>query len=173
MRRIVLLAGCLAALSSPAGSLYRWVDAQGKVHYGDAPPADAQQSERKQLPTSDDADAGLTYEMRRAKANFPVVLYVADNCAEGCSRARELLSRRGIPYAEKRLTTAEEVAAFKAASGSDNVPALAVGKSWVIGFHAEKWGQELDIAGYPKVAAWRPRQAAASSAVAPTAPVSP
>jgi len=52
MKRIVLLLSCLAAMPSgtQAGELYRWVDAKGKVHYGDVPPADMAQVEPRKFP---------------------------------------------------------------------------------------------------------------------------
>ncbi|MDO8292170.1 MAG: hypothetical protein Q7T29_04830, partial [Gallionella sp.] len=42
----------------------------------------------------------LPYETRRAQQNFPVTLYVAENCTEYCDQARELLIKRGIPFSE-------------------------------------------------------------------------
>lgn len=157
MKRIVLLLGCLAVmpLGAQAGTLYRWVDAQGKVHYGDAPPADAAQVESRKLSDSAAPGGNLSYEARRAQQNFPVVLYVGDNCGEYCDQARSLLNKRGIPYSEKLLRTREEIDAFKALSGSDSTPTLAVGRTFLKGFQAAQWQSELDIAGYPKVAPYR------------------
>jgi len=158
MRRIVLLFGCLAVLSSgpQAGELYRWRDAQGKVHYGDAPPPEAAQVEAVKFPAADAPEEGLPYETRRARQNFPVTLYVADNCGEYCDLARSLLRQRGIPFSEKKLATPEDFAAFRTLSGSDGVPTLAVGKAFLRGFEAGQWHGELDIAGYPKSAPYRP-----------------
>lgn len=46
MRRIGAVLLCAAALAAPA-QVFRWVDAQGKVHYGDRPPADVKAEETK------------------------------------------------------------------------------------------------------------------------------
>ncbi len=155
-RVILMLAGLFAAtLSAQAGELYRWVDQSGKVHYGDIPPSEAPLVESLEFRDEAVPDAGLPYETRRAQQNFPVTLYVAENCTEFCEQARELLTRRGIPFAEKKLVTQEEIDAFKAASGGDSIPALAVGKTFVNGFEAGRWHGELDIAGYPKIAPYR------------------
>lgn len=161
MKRIVLLLCCLAItpLGAQAGKLYRWVDAQGTVHYGDAPPPDAVRVEKKRLTDSVAPVEELPYETRRALENFPVVLYVADNCTQLCDQARSLLSERGIPYSEKKLQTQPDIDAFKALSGSDITPTLGVGKSFLKGFLATQWHSELDFAGYPKKAPYRaPRQ---------------
>ncbi|OGS91282.1 MAG: hypothetical protein A2X75_03165 [Gallionellales bacterium GWE2_58_10] len=170
MKRIVLLLGCLAVMPSvaQAGELFRWIDAKGTVHYGDAPPVDAIQIEPLKFPAAAASGEDLPYATRRAQQNFPVTLYVAENCIEYCDRARNLLIERGIPFAEKVLQTQEELDAFKALSGSDNVPTLRVGRSFLKGFLAEQWHNELDIADYPKTAPYRaPRTP--SSASTPTA----
>jgi len=176
MKRIVLLLSCLAMMPSgaQADELYRWVDAQGKVHYGDVPPADATQVTTIKSPAAA-ATPGedLPYETRRAQQNFPVTLYVADNCVEACNQARELLGKRGIPFSEKLLITQEDIDAFKALSGSDGVPTLAVGKAFLKGFLAEQWHGELDIAGYPKTAPYRPAGVLPASAPAAASQVAP
>ena len=157
MKRLVLLLVCLAMMPSvaQAGELFRWLDANGKVHYGDTPPANATQIEPLKFPAATAPGEDLPYTTRRAQQNFPVTLYVAENCTEYCDLARNLLIKRGIPFAEKALQTQEEIDALKALSGSNSVPTLAVGRSFLKGFLAEQWHGELDIAGYPKTAPYR------------------
>lgn len=177
MKRIVLLlAGLLAvSLLAQAGELYRWVDKGGKVHYGDAPPSEAPLVDPLEFRDEAAPETSLPYETRRAQQNFPVTLYVADNCAEFCEQARSLLTRRGIPFSEKNLVTQEEIDAFKAASGGDGIPGLAVGRTFVNGFDANRWHNELDIAGYPKIVPYRvpASRPATASAVAPAGTVAP
>ena len=155
MKPYFILAGIMAAVlgSAQAGSLYRWVDQSGNVHYGNIPAMGAVQVEEVKIsdaPAIDDAD--LPYETRRAKEAFPVTLYVADNCKEFCQHARDLLNQRGIPFTEKNLVSQEDIDTFKQISGGKMVPTIAVGKNWLNGFLAEQWNTELDIAGYPKTA---------------------
>lgn len=150
MRLIVLLFGCLAGCGAQSGELYRWIDANGKVHYGEKPSADAAQVEARKFPGADSSGAYLSFETRRARQNFPVTLYVADNCKEYCDQARQLLSKRGIPYSEKSLKTQKEFDEFNKLSGSSNIPTLGVGKVFLQGLNAGQWHSELDAAGYPK-----------------------
>ncbi len=175
MKRVVLLLSCLAVMPSgmQAGELYRWLDAKGKVHYGDVPPVDAAQVTPIKSPAAAAPGEDLPYETRRAQQNFPVILYVADNCAEYCDQARSLLSKRGIPFSEKKLITQEDIDAFKALSGSDSSPTLAVGKTFLKGFLATQWHNELDIAGYPKTAPYRPAGALPASAPAAASQAAP
>ncbi len=152
-RRFLLLCLMAVSLSAMSGELYRWVDSHGKVFYGDTPPPGATLVESLGFFAEAAPDAGLPYETRRAMKNFPVTLYVADNCVEPCADARSLLSKRGVPFGEKSIRTQLELDAFKAASASDgSVPALEVGKTHVSGYNAERWQSELDFAGYPKSA---------------------
>lgn len=175
MRRFVLLV-CLANLSLAvqAGELYRWKDSSGKVHYGDTVPPGATRVEAKKLPNATTPNEDLPYETRRARQNFPVTLYVADNCGEPCNRARSLLTERGIPFSEKLLRTEKEVEEFKKLFGSDTAPALSVGRTFLKSFQAGQWHDELSIAGYPKAVPYRvlgnPAAPAAASGVAPANP---
>lgn len=156
MVRKCLWAGLIviACGSAFADEWYRWVDQAGKVHYGDAPAADAAGAEKRKISTAPvDEDAMLPYEARRAKQNFPVTLYVTENCGDICQQARDFLRKRGIPFVEKSLKTQEDFDDFKQKSGSDGLPALAVGKAWLKGFQPRQWGDELDAAGYPKTSA--------------------
>jgi glutaredoxin len=142
--------------SAQAAGLYRWVDESGKVHYGDVPAPEIKQTEKKKFSGGAAAPgADLPYESRRAMQNFPVTLYVADNCAEPCQKARDFLNKRGIPFSEKSLSDPKEMDAFRKASGSDQTPTLSVGTTWLSGFQADNWNSELDVAGYPKVAPYR------------------
>ncbi|TAN81084.1 MAG: glutaredoxin family protein [Gallionella sp.] len=173
MKCMVLLLICIALmpLGAQAGKLYRWVDANGKVHYGDAPPPDAIQIETKKLSDAAAPNQDMPYETRLAQQNFPVTLYVADNCVDACNQARNLLVKRGIPFSEKSLKTQEEIDALKKLSGSDGLPTLAVGKNYLKGFQEKQWHSELDIAGYPKTSTYRaPAVPAAASQPAPAQP---
>jgi len=161
VKRIVLSCtfGVILAMAAQAGELYRWVDANGKVHYSDTPPSDKTKAERKNLSSSATQNADLPYETLRAQQNFPVTLFVGLNCGELCDKARGLLNKRGVPFSEKLLKTKEEIEAFAKLAGSMNSPALKVGNNYLSGFSESRWNGELDIAGYPKTASYRQRMA--------------
>ena len=112
MKPTLILLMMLAMQPVLAGELYRWVDANGKVHYGDVPANDAQQLEVKKYaapvvsPASDSA-------LEKAKKDFPVTLYVIRNCGNACTLARNLLARYKIPYKEVMLKNQQDVNDFK------------------------------------------------------------
>ena len=154
MKSVLITLLVLATLqSAAAGELYRWVDKNGNVHYGDVPANDAQQLEEKKFGAPASAvtgDEALPFEVRRAKQRFPVTLYVEASCKEPCQQARDFLNQHHIPFTEKQLITKEEVDEFKQKSGSDVMPTLSVGNNWLKGFLANAWQNELDAAGYPE-----------------------
>lgn len=151
MRTLIafLLAG-IAAVAFAQGA-YRWIGKDGRVHYSDdPPPSDAQKIEQKRLdPSIVSGGDKYGYETRRAASSFPVTLYVSPDCGNACDVARSHLVKRGIPYAEKRVATAEDIAAFKQATQSEITPTLLVGKMVSKGFQEAAWDGLLDTAGYP------------------------
>lgn len=166
MNKSVLGLGVALLLAGSAhAELYRSVDSQGRVHYSDKPLPEAEVEKLRfgKAPSQEN----IPYETGVAMKKYPVTLYVADTCKEGCTSARELLNKRGIPYTEKNLVSKEDIDAFKAASGGDIVPVLVVGKTWLKGFQPDTWQQELDVAGYPKNAPYRPAKPATDKAAKP------
>ena len=176
MKRISLLLACLMIVLSSvqAGELFRWMDKTGRMNYGDVPPTDAADVERIKLSSEPMQNENMPYETRRAMQNFPITLYVGVGCGDTCNQARSLLSKRGIPFSEKLLSTKQDIDAFKQLSGIDGeVPVLAVGKNFLKGFGESRWMSELDIAGYPKTAPYRAYTAAPGAASQDVSPATP
>jgi glutaredoxin len=147
---LALLTLTLAITPLAYGQVFRWVDADGRVHYGDIPPTSVDAQRRRMLDNSVETDK-LSYEMKRAADISPVTLYVADNCKELCEQARSLLKKRQIPHTEAQVKTQEEIDALAVRlGGSAKVPALIVGRKPVSGFEEGEWTRTLDAAGYPK-----------------------
>ncbi|MBU0620517.1 MAG: DUF4124 domain-containing protein [Gammaproteobacteria bacterium] len=159
MKRLMLLVSLLVMANVQAVDLYRSIDKDGKVHYSDTPLPESEDVEKLKSDILPDPDEGLPYETLRAKQSFPVTLYTFPGCGAPCGLGRDLLVKRGIPFTEKSLVKSEDIDEFSKASGGIEVPKLLVGKSWLKGFLAEQWNKELDFAGYPKTAPYRPRPA--------------
>ncbi len=141
-----------AVYSAQSASLYRWVDLDGKVHYTEQPPppSAARKVEEKTLGTPAADDVQLPYASRLAAKNFPVTLYISE-CGEPCTKARELLTKRGVPFSEKDAGTAAVQVELKKLIGSLEVPVLEVGTvTRLKGYEAGAWNAALDEAGYPK-----------------------
>lgn len=149
---LVLILCALAAQTVDAANLYRWVDADGRVHYTDQPPPPtAKQAEEKKFGGSYIPVDNMPYATQVAAKKFPVTLY-AGNCGDICTQGRDYLTRRGIPFSEKDPAKSEaDSDALKKLVGTTEVPVLLVGsESKVKGFEASSWDALLDAAGYPR-----------------------
>lgn len=157
-KNAALLLLCLVAVSAQGGEMFRWVDADGKVHYTDQPPpSDAKNVEEKNLGGSVIGTSEASYATRQAAKDFPVTLYITDNCGKACDSARELLSQRGVPYTAKNpQTSAADNEALIKLVGDAFVPSLVIGSSATKGFNKGIWDKELDSAGYPKTVPKKP-----------------
>lgn len=147
---LILLPFLLAEVSS-AAEMYRWVDADGKVHYTDTqPPAAAKSAQKKKL-GGKAGEAQMPYSLQQAMKNFPVTLYIS-KCGEPCINAIDLLINRGIPFSKKspENNPADAEALKKVTGGELAVPVLTIGKEMLKGFEKDSWNSALDLAGYPK-----------------------
>jgi hypothetical protein len=93
LRALALLAGLMLAAAAGAADVYRWVDAEGKVHFADAPPADvvAEKLAIKSAPTD------------------PTTL--ATDEEELATRARQTAEEQAIKAAVEKKTAADAAAA--------------------------------------------------------------
>ena len=142
---------CFSTLSG-AQSLYKWVDAQGKVSYSDQPPPPTV-TVKDLSSTLNTLGAGqaqaepLSLESQRLVANSPVVIYTTTGC-KLCDQGRDLLRKKGVPFTEKTVTTSEDLKALGAQFNSQTLPVLAVGKTNINGFGTSQWNEALNQAGY-------------------------
>lgn len=153
MNKVVTVTMMISILAAPASAaqLYRWVDDSGRVEWRDTPPPpNAKSVEQRKIGGNTIQTSSLPYSVQLAAKNFPVTLW-ANNCGEGCDKARAHLNRRGVPYSEKDPQA--DLGAFKKVSGGDlGVPLLFVGNTKLRGYLESDWDDALDIAGYPKTA---------------------
>jgi len=152
MKPWLLLIMLTTSVALTQAETYKWVDADGKIHYSDQPPPpSARKSERKQLGDKP-GEVAMPYVLQQAVKNFPVTLFVFE-CGEGCSRARAYLVKRGVPHTIKDPRMPDMREELKKATGGDEVvPVLKVGRRVFRGFEEGQWGAALDDAGYPKTA---------------------
>lgn len=179
-RQAVLLAAAavlalLPVLASAQG-IYRIVGPDGRITFSDKPPTNSEKATAlSPSGRSGDSSASgeLPFELREAMNRYPVTIYTGDNC-EPCSAARSLLTRRGVPYTERTITTAQDVEALKRMGMEATVPIATIGGQRLKGYSEGDWSDYLDAAGYPKSSRLPPgyRNAAASPLVpvAETAP---
>jgi len=165
---LILLAGSAAPPLLQAQQVYRIVGPDGKVTFSDRPPpASASGAKVSEGNAGTLAGAAVTatlpFELRQVALKYPVVLYSGENCAP-CGAGRSLLTRRGVPFSEKTISTAADNEALQRLSGEASLPFLTIGGQQLRGFSDAEWTQFLNAAGYPKSSAlpasYRPAAAA-------------
>jgi glutaredoxin len=152
LRPLILALAALPALSALAQ--YKVVRPDGSVTYTDRPPIDSnvrvtalgRNAAQQQAAAG---DLSLPLELRQPVSRYPVTLYTAADCPP-CDSGRKLLQQRGIPYAEKRVSTEEDALALDRAVGGRTVPGLSIGSQPLRGYSESDWTAMLDAAGYPR-----------------------
>lgn len=148
------VAGAVLVISNAtAQTVYRSVDANGRVTFSDLPPSNA----RQVAPIAAGRDSAspsssLPFELRSVVAKYPVTLYTSADCAP-CDDGRTLLRTRGVPFAEKTVSKPEDVESLKRLSNTTSLPLLTVGSHQLKGFASSEWSQYLSFAGYPDTSA--------------------
>jgi glutaredoxin len=146
LSRLAALALCALA-ATPSWALYKVVGPDGRISYTDRPPVEGKAKALNKATGGTDT-AALPYELRKAAERFPVVLYSSSTCTP-CDTGRNLLKSRGIPFRELTVNTGDDVKAYAAKEGTDQLPVLRVGSQQIKGFSAQEWAGYLDAAGYP------------------------
>lgn len=129
--RSVLFACCLA-LPAHAG-VYKWTDAQGRIHYSDAPPAAAKTTQIK-LQTY----TGPAQVSRVAGADAGVTLYTTEWCGV-CQRAKAYLRQNGVPFREWDVEKTDYGATKFRQLGGSGVPLITVGGEKMMGFEPNRF----------------------------------
>lgn len=147
---LVFGAGLMSSQPLHAQQVYRIVGPDGKVTFSDRPPdkPEGKVAAVRSGSGQTEANAVLPAELRRVANQYPVTLYVTREC-DVCRTARQLLLGRGIPFAEKIISSNADISALKKLSGSDSLPALGIGSQFLRGLQESEWNSYLDVAGYP------------------------
>ncbi len=153
--RTALLAAAVALALlpalAPAQAIYRIVGPDGRATFSDKPPATSEKATALS-PSGRSAQAAgaaeLPFELREAMNRYPVTLYTGENC-EPCNAARNLLTRRGVPYTERTITTAQDIDALKRMGMEATVPSATIGGQRLKGYSEGEWEDYLNAAGYP------------------------
>ncbi len=155
--RLALCAIAVAAAAFSAGAgaqqVYRIVGPDGRVTFSDRPPPDAKASPAAagggSAAPSAGGGAALPFDLRNIASKYPVTIYTGTDCPP-CVSGRAFLTSRGIPFAERTVTTEDDVEALKRLAGAPRLPLLTVGGQQLRGFSETEWASFLDAAGYPR-----------------------
>lgn len=158
----VALAMALPWLAAEAAT-FKWIDADGRVNYGDRPPdgvrADAVRPPPPPPAPGEYVEPPLPLPLRSAVSRNPVTLYSTRECG-ACDALRTHLSRRGIPFEERVVQSERDADAFRQLGFPNRaIPSLTVGRDRLTGYDQQRVDSILDAAGYPRTsllpAGWR------------------
>ena len=146
--RFLLLVLLVASLPASAG-VYKWTDAQGRVHYSDNPPpeAKAQQVKVKINSIQGPAVVSTVRDIPAAKAKEKVRIYTAVWCSY-CKKAKAHLATRGVPYDDVDVEASERGRSEFNQLGGRGVPVILVGNQRMDGFDASGLDAMLAGAGW-------------------------
>ncbi|HEU4459334.1 MAG TPA: glutaredoxin family protein [Methylibium sp.] len=157
LHRLCAVFGLLALAAPLTFAQYKVIDANGRVTYTDRPPVTSNDRIQPLRATGGAAApaSNLPFELRQTAERYPVTLYSGEGC-EACLTGRAMLRQRGIPFVEKTVKTDADIAAFRTAESSTELPVLRIGSQQLKGYNDVEWASYLDAAGYPKQSALPP-----------------
>jgi len=148
--RLLLLLACTLASQLACAQPYKWVDAQGRTHYGDRPPAEAK---ARQVTTPINTYSGTpvlrtgSRQSGMAGTRESLVIYTTPSCGY-CQKAKAHMGQRGIPYTERDITVSESYEREFRQKGGRGVPLIVAGGQTLNGYSPESLEQLLRGAGY-------------------------
>ena len=137
-----------------AQQIFKIVGPDGRITFSDKPPTDTgvKAEAAKVVPISQGGAtdlASLPFDLRQAASRYPVTLYSSPGCGT-CAQGRQFLTTRGVPFAEKTVSSREDIDALGRLAGTQSVPLLTIGSQQLKGYSDTEWAEFLDAAGYPK-----------------------
>lgn len=149
---ILAMVLAVAGLSvAQAGTLYKWVDSQGRVSYHDKPPPEGSDFRVEEKKLGSDTKSEADNALDKIIEKYPVVLYSVPVCGS-CDLARIYLQKRKVPFSEQNLENNGELQqTLKKKVGSLSAPTILIGEKVMKGYVESILEGELDSAGYPKI----------------------
>lgn len=124
----------LFSVSAYAG-VYKWTDAQGRIHYSDTPPPSAKTTQLKLQ-----SYTGTVLVGQATGADNGVTLYTTEWCGV-CKRAKAFLKEQSIPFSEWDVEKSDFGATRFRQLGGRGVPLITVGAQKMMGFDANRFMQ--------------------------------
>ncbi|MCW8907604.1 MAG: glutaredoxin family protein [Sedimenticola sp.] len=139
---LMLLPGLLLALQPATAEIYRWVDENGKVHFGDAPPRSGMvqrvepRANSYRLVTPSPASPA-----RETLARVPRVVMYSTRWCGYCKQARAYFNQNGIRFSEHDIERSSSARSAYDRLGGNGVPLILVGDQRMSGFSAERFSR--------------------------------
>lgn len=134
MKSPLLILALLLLTSTAHAEIYRWVDEQGKVHFGDKKPNTHQAEE---VNVKINTYTSVSYEGPAFDyGEKKVVMYSAEWCGY-CKKAKNYFNKKGIAFTEYDIEKNPTAKKRYKKMGATGVPVITVGKKRMNGFSVE------------------------------------
>ena len=158
MKALVLLLVTVCATAAIAQPVYRWTDAEGRVHFGDRPPEGI---EARTVDIAPPPPSSGTSPAGAASATVPpaqgtngaqrqplsIVMYATADCGY-CAHARRYFAQRGIGFREKDIDRYAQAKAEWKRLGGTGVPLFVINGDVSRGFNADSMSRTLARLGW-------------------------
>jgi len=124
---------------SASAEIFKWTDANGKVHFGDDPPSETKPQEVQveiNSYTQVTIEPSKTTPTATRNGTRSVVMYSTPWCGY-CKKAREYFKAHHIPYKDNDIESSASAKKTYDAFGGQGVPVIFVGRSRMNGFSEE------------------------------------
>jgi len=132
MKPFLILLASFLALPACAG-VYKWTDAQGRIHYSDSPPLAAKTTQLRLH-----SFTGPAQVSKAIGADSGVTIYTTEWCGV-CKRAKAFFKQNGVPFREWDVEETDFGAVKFRQLGGSGVPLITVGSEKMMGFEANRF----------------------------------
>jgi len=134
MKHIVLLFVLLFSTVSltHAKDIYKWIDENGKMHFGDKKPETLVDVEKIDIKVINSVES-VSYEFSAIDIGKKVIIYTTSWCVN-CKKAKEYFRYKGIRYIEKNIEKNRIAKMEFEKLGGKGVPVILVGDKRMSGF---------------------------------------
>lgn len=122
-------------------AIYRWTDANGRVHLTDRPP----QSQSAESVTIQPIN---TYKAPKPPPGLKKIVLYSTSWCSACKKAKKFLSRNNIDFTEKDIEKSHQAKQEFARLGGRGVPLILIGETKLRGYNKSKMRKYLSDAGY-------------------------
>ena len=132
--KLILLISTLLFTIGVSAEILKWTDSDGRVHFGDKPPAGAETSiVEVRINTYESPNIEALQEILNPKDK--VVMYSAEWCGV-CKKAKKYFRENNIPYKDYDIEKSSKGKKDYKKLGAKGVPVILVGKKRLNGFSA-------------------------------------
>ncbi|HEY7758498.1 MAG TPA: glutaredoxin family protein [Burkholderiales bacterium] len=145
---LLMLLAVGACTLPAAAAVYKWTDADGRVHYSDSPPSDRKAAQVKIKVNSISGPAVVSaLKGGPPAAKERVRIYTTTWCGY-CKKAKAQLAARQVAFDEIDVEASDSGRREFASLGGRGVPMILVGSQRMDGYDAGRLDAMLQSAGY-------------------------